>query len=84
MVWRPSLLCAETIYQSLLDPDGALSVFETPMEWLLEERSGVAIVDPIARCSCPARRRTRAVPIVINVAGLQHRRKLCVTRDRRH
>jgi len=53
------------------------------MEWLLEERSGGVIVAPL-RAAPALRRRTRAVPIVINVAGLQQRRKLCVTRDRRH
>jgi hypothetical protein len=41
------LLGTDMLYAPRLDPEGALQVFEEPLAWLLEERTGMAIF------SCP-------------------------------
>jgi hypothetical protein len=41
------LLGTDMLYAPRLDPEGALQVFEEPLAWLLEERAGVVIVDPV-------------------------------------
>jgi hypothetical protein len=38
-------LGAENIYAPRFDPDRALQVHETPLEWLLHDRNGVVVVD---------------------------------------
>jgi hypothetical protein len=46
-----ALLGAENIYGPRLDRENTLSVFETPFEWLLNDRDGVVIIDPL--CAGP-------------------------------
>jgi len=40
------LLGMEMLYGPRLDPDAALEVFPTPLQWLIAERHGVCIADP--------------------------------------
>jgi hypothetical protein len=53
---RVALLGEDEIYAPRLDPEQALEVFETPLQWLLAGRQGVVIVDPQFRSSAPPRR----------------------------
>jgi hypothetical protein len=43
---RAPLLGMEALWAPRLDPQGALTVFADPVEWLVNERLGVVVVDP--------------------------------------
>ena len=43
---RAALLGEDELFAPRLDPEQALRVHETPLQWLLAERQGVVIVDP--------------------------------------
>jgi hypothetical protein len=48
---RAALLGEDEVFAPRFDPEQALQVHETPLQWLLAEREGVCIVDPTRAAS---------------------------------